>query len=319
MGLCKMRFGRVLVTGGAGFIGSHLVDTLVESSVKPTVLDDLSTGRMKNLANNLKNQRINFVEGDIRTKSTADCVLDQREVVFHLAAITSVPFSVEHPEVTHEVNVDGTRNLLEVCLRRGVERFVYVSTSAVYGDPKYLPIDEEHPLDPISPYAESKLKAERLCIEFQEVYGLEVTILRPFNVYGPRQRNDQYAGVIAKFIERLRGGQPPVIYGDGLQTRDFIYVTDAVRALLLASESDDAVGKIFNVATGVSTTILELAQLLMEMLGADGVRPELASGRQGDIRHSYADIGRARSRLGFEPQVALKEGLSKLLGSHKYA
>ncbi|MDH5795529.1 MAG: GDP-mannose 4,6-dehydratase [Candidatus Bathyarchaeota archaeon] len=305
-----------MVTGGAGFIGSHLVEGLVERGFEVSVVDDLSTGRIENLSSCLA--RIRFVRGDIRDKATLAGSVQHVDSVLHLAAIASVPYSVEHPEATCEVNVDGTRNLLDASLF-SADRFVYVSSSAVYGDPEYLPVDEDHPLRPISPYAESKLKAEQICREYQESYGLKATILRPFNVYGPRQSNNQYAGVIAKFIERLREGSPPIIYGDGLQTRDFVYVVDAARASILAMQSDEAAGRIINIATGVPTTINHLAQLLVEMLGVGGIEPHHLGARQGDIRHSYADTREARTRLGFETQISLKEGLSSLLEWAKHA
>jgi UDP-glucose 4-epimerase len=209
------------------------------------------------------------------------------------------------------LRVQGT--LLEACLRGGAERFIFVSSCAVYGEPEYLPVDEGHPTRPVSPYAESKLEAENLCREFQERYGLRTTVIRPFNVYGPGMRNDQYGGVIARFIERLRLGKPPVIYGDGEQTRDFVHVEDAVRAMVLALESRKAVGRTFNVATGAPTSINRLAQLLIELLGADGIEAEHRKARAGDVRYSYADIQEARDVLGFEPRISLKEGLSALL------
>ena len=304
-----MSCNRVLVTGGAGFIGSHLLDRLINDQVDVTVLDDLSTGKLNNLSDHLEDKRLRFIKGDVRDKASVNDALKNVEVVFHLAAVTSVPYSVEHPEETFEVNVDGTRNLLEASVRGDVERFVYVSSCAVYGEPRYLPIDEKHFTHPISPYAESKLKAELVCQEFHESYGLKGVILRPFNVYGPRQRNDQYAGAIFRFIERLHEGKPPVVFGDGSQTRDFVHVTDVVEALLLSSRSKDAVNRIFNVATGVPTSINRLAQLLIEISGAGLVEPQYNSARKGDIKHSYADIKEAETNLGFRPQVSLRDGL----------
>ena len=204
---------RVLVTGGAGFVGSHLVDGLLGEGFDVVVLDDLSTGRLENVKDHLIEEGFRFIQGDVRDREVLRKALEGVDAVFHLAAITSVPYSVEHPDITFEVNVEGTRSLLESCLDLDVGRFIYVSTCAVYGNPKYLPIDEEHPTEPISPYAESKLEAEGLSLRFYKDYGLDVTVFRPFNIYGPRQRNDQYGGVIARFIERLSSGRPPVIYG----------------------------------------------------------------------------------------------------------
>lgn len=308
-----MSINKVLVTGGAGFIGSHLVDELIREGFEVTVLDNLSTGRIGNIKHHLEKKRFHFIEGDIRDRKNVEEALEDVEAVFHLASITSVPYSVKHPKITFEINVDCTRKLLEACLRNSVEKFIYVSTCAVYGEPRYLPVDEEHPANPISPYGVSKLKAEELCMKFSEESGLKVTVLRPFNIYGSRQRNDQYGGVISSFIGRLREGKPPIIYGDGEQTRDFIYVDDAVRAFILALSHDNAVGQIFNIATGVPVSINKTASLLIGMFGAKEVKPRYAGSREGDIRHIYADVEKAKIHFGFEPWVSLEEGLSILL------
>ena len=305
--------GKVLVTGGAGFIGSHLVDHLVREGFEVAVLDNLSTGSLENVKHLSASKGFSFVRGDVADKRRVDESLKDVDVVFHLAAVTSVPFSVKNPVETFRVNVEGTRNLLEACIREGVERFIYVSSCAVYGEPEYLPVDEKHPLRPISPYAESKLEAERLCMEFQETYGLKTTVLRPFNVYGSGMRSDQYSGVVARFIERLRLGKPPIIYGDGTQTRDFVHVEDVVRAMILALDNEGAAGRTFNVATGVPTSINRLAQLVIDLFGASGVKPQHRKARIGDVRYSYADIKEAKANLGFEPKISLKEGLSTLL------
>jgi len=313
-----MSYNRILVIGGAGFIGSHLLDELVKEDFEVIVFDDLSTGRIENISHHLEKRKIRFIEGDVRRRKDVEEALEGVEVVFHLAAITSVPYSVKHSKVTYEVNVNGTINLLEACLRNRVEKFIYLSTCAVYGEPEYLPVDEKHPTNPISPYAESKLKAEQACMKFQEAYGLKTVVLRPFNIYGSRQRNDWYGGVIANFIERLREGKPPLIYGDGKQTRDFIYIDDAIRAFLMALNHDNAVGRTFNIATGVPTSIERLAQLLIELFGADGIKPQHTSPRQGDVKHIYANIEAAKHRLGFEPRVSLREGLTSLIGELKF-
>ena len=307
-----MNFSSVLVTGGAGFIGSHLVARLLKEGFEVVVLDNLSTGSLENLELCLENENLRFVKGSIIDEQAMREALKDVEAVFHLAAITSVPYSVEYPGITREVNVDGTRKLLEECLSAGVERFIYVSSCAVYGEPEYLPIDEEHPARPVSPYAESKLEAERLCREFQKAYGLKSTIVRPFNVYGPRMKRGRYGGVIARFIERLRLNKPPIIYGDGTQTRDFVHVWDIINALMLTLNNQKAIGEIFNVASGVATSIGQLAKLVMELLGVDGLRPLYRPARNGDIKHSYADISKAKARLGYEPKISLKEGVATL-------
>jgi UDP-glucose 4-epimerase len=304
---------RILVTGGAGFIGSHLVSLLLKQGCKVTVLDNLSTGKLENLRGCLNDSGFKFVKGDLRNRRDLEEAVRGVDAVFHLAAITSVPYSVKHPNVTMKVNVEGTRKLLEACLRGRVKSFIYVSSCAVYGEPKYLPIDEKHPTKPISPYAESKLKAERICRDFQEAHGLKTTVLRPFNVYGPGMRSDQYGGVVARFIERLRLGKPPIIYGDGEQTRDFIHVEDAVRAMILALDNEETAGRTFNVATGTPTSINRLAQLLIDLFGAKGIKPKHRKPRIGDVKYSYADIREAKAILGFEPKISLRDGLSTLL------
>ena len=306
---------RVLVTGGAGFIGSHLVDRLIKEGFEVSVLDNLSTGRMENLMRHLESGGVRLVNADILDRRAVKQALTDVEAVFHLAAITSVPYSIKHPDATRKANVEGTRILLDACLGGNVERFIYVSSCAVYGEPEYLPIDERHPARPVSPYAESKLEAERLCSEFQKAYGLKTTIVRPFNVYGPRMRSGIYGAVIACFIERLRSNKPPIIYGDGTQTRDFVHVWDVVNALMLTLNNQKAIGEIFNVASGVATSIDELAKLVMELSGVDGLKPLYRPARNGDIKHSYADISKAKAKLGYEPKISLKEGITALVGS----
>jgi len=311
----SMSYNRVLVTGGAGFVGSHLVEGLLKEGFDVTVLDNLSTGSIENLRclNGVNGRLMRFVKGDVRNRSLVEKALNGVEAVFHLAAVSSVPYSFENPDVTYDVNVVGTRSLLDACLRSGVGRFIYVSTCAVYGEPEYLPIDERHPLKPVSPYAETKLEAERICMDFHGKYGLGTTILRPFNIYGLRMRNDQYGGVIARFIDCLCSGEPPVIYGDGEQTRDFLHVEDAVRGFMLALSSEGAVGRVFNIATGIPTSVDHLAHLLIGLLGVERIVPRHLGAREGDIRHSYAEVREARYRLGFEPRISLKEGLSVLV------
>ncbi len=304
-------FNRALVTGGAGFIGSHLVEALVNAGFEVNVLDDFSTGSLENLKGCIETGKIRIYRGNVEDMHVVQKAAEKVEAFFHLAAITSVPYSFRHPEVTFSVNVEGTRRLLEACLKADVERFVYVSSCAVYGEPEYLPIDELHPLRPISPYAESKVEAERLCMAYREEYGLKTVMLRLFNVYGPRMRNDQYSGVVARFIMRLKAGKPPIIYGDGEQTRDFIHVSDVVQALLLAVESK-TYGEAFNVGSGIPLKINDLAMLLTEIFKLGHVKPIHRRARAGDVRHSYADISRAMAVLGFKPKIGVKEGLALL-------
>ena len=309
-----LKYRKVLVTGGAGFIGSHLVDELIKEECKVVILDDFSTGKIKNIRQNLHDTGLQLINADIRKKQMVTQAIEDSEVVFHLAAITSVPYSVAHPDVTRDVNVNGTLNLLGASLNSDIKHFIFVSSCAVYGEAEHLPISEEEPLKPLSPYAESKVEAERQCKEFCTKQGLKNTILRPFNVYGPRMRSDQYGGVIAKFIERLQNGRPPIIYGDGTQTRDFIHVRDIVSAMKMVIGNEKAAGQTFNVATSVPTTISQLAQLLTQLVGDKKIRPQYRAARQGDLKHSYADIQKARNALGFRPRISLKKGLLSVIG-----
>lgn len=304
---------KVLVTGGAGFIGSHLVDRLIKEGFEVTVLDNLSTGRIDNIRRHFGKACFSFIKGDVREKRVISKAFKDFDVVFHLAAITSVPFSVKFPKVTCEVNADGTRNILEACLENNVDKFVFASSCAVYGEPKYLPIDESHPTKPLSPYAESKFEAENICRVFHKKYGLKTVILRLFNVYGPRMSGGQYGGVIKRFIGRLRVGKPPVIYGDGEQTRDFVHVEDVVEAIMSAFKNSDASGKVFNIGSGTAVTINQLANMLMDVISVNGIKPIYRKSRPNDIRHSCADIRLAKVTLGFGPKTSLKEGLARVL------
>jgi len=307
------RFKKALVTGGAGFIGSHLVDRLLSEGFEVVVLDNLSNGSLENIAHHMGRRDFHFVRGDIRNRQLVKRLVKDVDVIFHEAAFVSVPRSVEEPALANEVNVAGTLNLLEACLNSDVERFIYASSSAVYGESEVLPKHEGLTPQPISPYAVSKLAAEHYVRVFYEVYGLKTVSLRYFNVYGPRQRYGPYSGVITIFINRLLRGEPPIIFGDGEQTRDFTNIRDVVEANMLALKSPGAVGEVFNVATGVATTINQLARMLQEITGRQELKPIHTKPRPGDIKHSYADIGKARKILGYQPQVPLRDGLAELV------
>ncbi len=306
-------FSKVLVTGGAGFIGSHVVDRLAEMGVEVLVVDNLFTGKVENLQKALEHGNVRFFEGDIRDGGIVERVVGEVEAVVHLAAIASVPFSVENPVLTNDVNVGGTLNLLDACVRKDVQRFVFVSSCAVYGEPSYLPVDEEHPVKPLSPYAASKVSAEVYCEVFGRVYGLGVVVLRLFNVYGSRQRGeDDYSGVISKFLKNMACGRPLVVFGDGEQTRDFVHVDDVVDAVLLALESEGAVGEVFNVGSGRSVSVNELVGVMGEVFGVE-VEVVYEKERAGDIRASCSDISKAQRILGYRPRVTLESGLRRLV------
>lgn len=305
---------KVLVTGGAGFIGSHLVDGLLARGHSVTVLDDLSSGTMDNLKTHTDNPAFRFIQGDIRDAEAVERALAGVDAVIHEAAMISVPLSIKGPELAHSVNVDGTLALLKASLERGVKRFVYPSSCAIYGEQAELPISENAPPQPLSPYASSKLAAEQNCLTFHERRGLETVCLRYFNVYGPRQTFGEYAGVMMKFLERLRSDQPPIIYGDGEQTRDFIFVGDVAEATLLALERKGVAGEVMNIGTGEATSINKLCEVFLRLVGKSELKPIYEVPRGGDIKHSLADITKAKKILSFKPKISLEEGIKKLLG-----
>ena len=306
---------RVLVTGSAGFIGSHLVNRLAERGDEIVALDDLSTGQLGNITDYLGRSNFKFVKGDIRDKKLVRDCASRVDSVVHLAAISSVPYSVQNPLETHQVNVTGTLNLLEACVNDGVEKFIYASSCAVYGDAKKLPISEDHPLDARSPYAESKIAAEEYCHVFRKRYKLQTVSVRAFNVYGPGQRKSDYGGVLTRFVGRMENGEPPIIYGDGEQSRDFVHVYDIVTALIRILEDKGQSSEVYNLGSGRAVTINQLASILQQTLHREDLKPIHMPPRAGDIKQSQADISRAQSELGFRPHISLEEGLRRLVTS----
>jgi UDP-N-acetylglucosamine 4-epimerase len=298
---------KYLVTGGAGFIGSHIVETLAGGGAEVRVLDNLSTGKLDNLAP--WTDRIEFLEGDIRDPEACARAVRGIDHVLHQAALASVPGSVADPVLTNAVNITGTLNLLLAAKDAGVKSLVLASSSAVYGDDPTLPKVEGAEGRLLSPYAVSKLVDEKYAQVFHVLYGMRTVALRYFNVFGPRQDpNSQYAAVIPLFITKVLRGERPVIYGDGEQSRDFIYVKNVVQANLAAAASPEGAGEVFNVASGSGLTVRGLLDAVNEVLGTD-VKAVTADPRPGDIKHSIADIGKARRILGFEPAVPFIEGL----------
>lgn len=260
-------YSKILVTGGAGFIGSHLVDRLIEEGCEVVVLDNFFTGDVENITHHLESGMFRLVKGDVRSSGSIKEAIRNVDTVFHLAAIANVPLSIEKPLLVNDVNVGGTLMLLEASLKADVKRFIYASSSAVYGEVNHLPIDERCPADPISPYAVSKLAAEYYCKVFYENYGLNTLCLRYFNVYGPRQAKNSYSGVITLFIDRLKQRKTPIIYGDGLQTRDFVHVRDIIEANMLALNYQQGFAEVINVGNGKPTAINQLAEVLLELSG----------------------------------------------------
>lgn len=299
---------KALVTGGAGFIGSNLVDALVARGDEVRVLDDISTGFRENVPDAAE-----FVEGDIRDPAAVDRAVQGCEVIFHEAAHRAVFRSVEHPLATDEANTRGTLHVLDSARNAGVRRVVIASSSSVYGGADITPTPESAPLRPRSPYAVSKLAAEQYTRVFAGLYDIETVALRYFNVFGPRQRPDsQYAAVIPLFIDALRNGRPPTVHGDGKQSRDFTYIDDTVAANLVAADApaERASGGIYNVACGRQYSLLDLLAVLSRIIGVE-IEPEFTDSRPGDVRNTCADISAARRDLGYEPRVSFEEGLER--------
>ncbi|GIV17802.1 MAG: epimerase [Armatimonadota bacterium] len=300
---------RILVTGGAGFIGSHIVEKLVGLGHEVIVLDDLSTGREENIAH--LQDSVTFIKGSITARALLSRLMEGVQVVFHQAALGSVPRSVEDPATTHEVNITGTFNVLLAARDAGVKRVVYAASSSAYGDTPTLPKVETMLPNPLSPYAVSKLVGEYYCQVFTRVYGLETVSLRYFNVFGPRQNpHSQYAAVIPKFITAALKGEPLTVFGDGEQSRDFTYIDNVVQANLLAMESPHAVGKVYNVACGGRYTLNELIRQLETIFGRK-LEVQYLPPRAGDVKHSEASIAEAQRDLGYRVLVSFEEGLRR--------
>jgi nucleoside-diphosphate-sugar epimerase len=300
--------GIALVTGGAGFIGSHIASALASAGARVRIIDDLSTGFRENLEE--ISGDVDFLQGSVADEGALQKALADVELVFHEAAIPSVPRSVENPRQTHVASVESTFSLLLAARDKKVRRLVYAASSSAYGDQPTLPKVEGMLPEPLSPYAVAKLVGEHYCQVFTRVYGLETISLRYFNVFGPRQDpSSQYSGVISRFISALLRGERPVIYGDGEQSRDFTYIDNVVDANLKASESTKGIGQVINVANGERISLNQLLSELKTLTGRPDVVADYQAPRAGDVRHSLADISRARDLLGFEPQVDLRSGL----------
>jgi UDP-glucose 4-epimerase len=310
----------VLVTGGAGFIGSHLVDRLMKEGFNVTVIDNLDTGTPDNITRHMAERNFHFIKGDIRNLNLVKQSLKDVDAVFHEAALASVKLSVEDPISTNDINVTGTLNLLKASLDSGAKRFVYASSAAVYGDTKSPQKREDMALNPRSPYGISKLAAESYVRIFCKLYGLETISLRYFNVYGPRQRFDiqcAYGSVIPIFTNRLLRNLPPIVFGDGDQTRDFVYIEDVIEANMLALRSKKGLGDAFNIGTGLSVSVNQVAEALKEIMNKKNWKNIHADPRPADGRHGYADISRSERLLGFYPKVGIRDGLEQLVNWYK--
>ncbi|MDX2044819.1 MAG: SDR family oxidoreductase [Acidobacteriota bacterium] len=296
-----------LVTGGAGFIGSHIAEALVKRGEQVRVLDNLMTGKRENLAHLAG--KLEFIEADIRDADAIRQAMAGVNIVYHEAAIPSVPRSVAEPQLNHDANVNGTFNVLMAARDAGVKRVIFAASSSAYGDTEVLPKTETMLPNPLSPYAAAKLVGELYCQTFTRVYGLETVALRYFNVFGPRQDpTSPYSGVISKFVTSLLNNEAPTIFGDGEQSRDFTYVANVVDANLRAAEAPEAVGQVMNLGIGQRITLNQLFEELQKIIGTN-LKPNYEETRAGDVRHSLADITRAENLLGYRPLVGLAEGL----------
>lgn len=314
--ICAMYRGKsVCVTGGAGFIGGHIVDTLVASGASVNIIDDLSNSTLDHLSDlvELQPDTVRFVYGSILDDRAINEAVDGCEIVLHLAALGSVPLSMKEPSRTFEVNASGTLRVLSAASKAGVKRVVLAASSSAYGDPETLPCVESMPPMPMSPYAASKITCELLAHTWSNAYGLSTASLRYFNIFGPRQRADSaYAAVVAAFASKLLKGEPPVIFGDGKQSRDFTFISNAVYATLKAGATPTRImGEVINIGTGGSVTLIELANAMSEIITGNPAEPVFESTRDGDVRHSQADITRAEQILGYQPIADLREGLEQ--------
>jgi UDP-glucose 4-epimerase len=309
---------RVLVTGGAGFIGSHTVDRLLEGGAEVWVLDDLSSGSLGNLRLSKRKPKFHFKKGTVTQYRALELLTKKADAIIHLAAIVSPYLSARKPEIVNQVNVFGTLNVLRAALKNKLQRVVFASSSSVYGNQNTFPISEDSPLYPITAYGVSKLAGEEYCGVYSRTYGLPTVSLRYFNVYGERQSASPYSGVIAIFAKRLAMGARPTIFGDGEQKRDFIYVSDVVRANIQALQTKSGLGEAFNIGTERAITINRLFSVLAELYGKTNIEPIHADIRLGDIRDSYANMVRTKTLLGFEPTVELPHGLQMLIHSLRH-
>ena len=306
-----MTTARYLVTGGAGFIGSHIAEALLGARESVRIFDNLATGRESNLA--ALEERAQFVQGDLRDLASVRAAMQGVEVVFHQGALASVPRSIADPIGSLETNINGTQNVLLAARDSGVRRVVYASSSSVYGDTPTLPKREDMPTHPMSPYAVQKLSGELLCGVFTRIYGLETVALRYFNVFGPRQDPaSEYAAVIPRFLTALIEKRRPIVFGDGEQTRDFTYIANVVQANLLAASSSEAVGYALNIGCGEQISLNTVLRLAGELLGVT-VDADYREPRPGDVRDSCADINLAQRLLGYRPSVSFHEGLARTL------
>ncbi len=294
---------KILITGGAGYIGSHLCYKLLENN-EVIIIDNFSNSVIINGQENGEN----IIYGDIRDHKIIDYLSKDIDIIIHMAAQINISKSIDSPIFDADNNIHGTLNMLDKARKSEIEHFIYISSAAVYGIPKYLPIDEEHSPNPISPYGLSKLTGERYAMLYHDIYGLPVTCLRFFNVFGPGQTINSYSGVITRFIENVRNNKSPIIFGNGNQIRDFVYIEDILEAIILSIKNDRAIGHVFNIGTGNPTKIKDLADILIKIANKK-IKIGFEDSKIGDIFESYSNITKARNILGYEPKYSLEDGL----------
>jgi len=309
---------KMLITGGAGFIGSHLCDKYVKEGHTVVCLDNFMSGNLTNVRHLLDFRNFKLIKGDVRDIDFLEKVMRDVEVVFHLAAQIHVDRSYIEPRLTYEVNVIGTQNILEIARLHDAKKVIYASTSEVYGSSQYHPMDENHPLNAPHPYGASKIAADRMCHAYVQSYGMDISILRLFNVFGPRQRDIGYGGVISIFTRRVLSGMPPILYGDGKQTRDYTYIVDAVRAYDLVLNHDKPMDEPINFGSGHEVTILYLAEKIINLCGKDGtMQPVYAAPRIGEVKRLIADTTKAKELLGWKPEYDVETGLQEFVQWYK--
>ena len=301
---------KILITGGAGFIGSHLCDRYVKEGNTVFCLDNFMSGNLTNVRHLLDYRNFKLVKGDVRDFDLLEKIMRDVDVIFHLAAQIHVDRSYVEPKLTYEVNVMGTQNILEVARLHDVKKVIYASSSEVYGSAQYTPIDERHPLNAPHPYGASKIAADRMCYAYIHTYGLNVSIMRLFNIFGPRQRDVGYGGVISIFTRRVLNNIPPIIYGDGRQTRDYTYIEDAVRAYDLVSKHNEPLTEPVNFGNGKEISIIDLANTIIELCGKkDKIKPIHVEPRPAEVKRLIADATKARNLLGWQPEYDFQDGL----------
>lgn len=308
---------KILVTGGAGFIGSHLCDRYVKNGDTVLCLDNFMNGNLMNIRHLLNYRNFKLINGDIRDFDLLEKIMRDVDVVFHLAAQIHVDRSIIEPKLTYEINVLGTQNILEVARMYDVEKVIHASTSEVYGSAQYVPMDENHPLNAPHPYGASKIAADRMCYAYIETYGMNICIMRPFNIFGPKQKDSGYGGVISLFTKRVLSNMPPIIYGDGEQTRDYTYIDDIVDAYDIILNSKP-IREPINFGTGKEIKIIDLANMTIELCGKKGsINPVHVEPRPGEVQRLIADISKAKETLGWKPRYTMEEGLEKFVNWYK--